>query len=236
MDGNAQPIGLDRRRTRWPSAAACAFIASGLTIVSFTANLMQQRAIASARSAGGIPLGVSPFNPWAILATVSQLIMIAAQAKAFWGIARVQQAVAPVSARLGQRAFIAFLVAAVLVVPVGFPIALMAGNTTSVWMKISAVPLCTLALAHGFFGWASRGSSYPWQRWAGVGLLVLAGNGLFNVILMLFLSPGWQYPTWLSFVLMGLPAGTWAAVGGWLRQVPEISRPGNHAVADPSTA
>src|SRR5262245_39683556 len=138
MDGGPQTIDLDRKRIRSPSAATCAFVAGGLQIASSTSILIGQRALATAQAAGDIRVGIRRLQWWAIVATVIQLIMIAAQTKAFWRIARVQQPVAPISARLGQRAFILFLVT-LLLVNVGMPIAVMAGNTTLAWPNIYTV-------------------------------------------------------------------------------------------------
>jgi hypothetical protein len=98
MSSRPNPIGLHARRTWWPSAATCAFMASGLEILSFVQYLPQRNAIGSAGSAPS-------FGATYLLFAVLILVLdVTVEATALWVVGRRRQAVAPVSARLGRWA------------------------------------------------------------------------------------------------------------------------------------
>src|SRR4051812_17942010 len=88
VNSHPNPTGLSGKRTWWPSAASCAFVASGLEILDFGLWLYL-RAWAATREHAAPVSGLLP------IPLVIVVIGIAAQAGALWGIARRQHAVAP---------------------------------------------------------------------------------------------------------------------------------------------
>lgn len=200
MNSHPNPTGLRARRTWWPSAASCAFVAAGLEILSFglSQSLLQR------------PPGLTYMGFMIAVAMIS----IAAQARALWGVGRRQRAVAPVSARLGQWAVATYVVVSGLVMSGLFGLLIVAGWVGNWVFHVAQIPL---TLAFGCLGWASRGDSGPRQRWASGGLLVVTMFGVFSVIRTLFGLPTGQRWLWLAPLHAALGAATWAAVGAWLR-------------------
>jgi hypothetical protein len=209
------PTGLRARRTSWPSAATCAFLVSGLEILSFVLYLLlRRRAIES----GGLTY----------IGLVIAVFGIAAQATALWGVGRRQQAVAPVSARLGQWAVATYVVVSALLF-----VFLMTVGGFGVWPAGAVgnwgfqVALIPLTLAFGCLGWASRGGTGPRQRWANGGLFAVATFGVFNVTWTLLGLPTGQRWLWLASLYAALRAATWATVGAWLRSATIVSQSGD---------
>src|ERR1039457_1895255 len=100
MSSHPNPIGPHARRTWWPSAATCAFLASGLEI--FWLVLSRWQLSRAMKFAGGTP---SPdLYAGLVIDELIGLLGIAIEATALWGVGRRQRAVAPVSVRLGQWA------------------------------------------------------------------------------------------------------------------------------------
>ena len=92
-NSHPDPTGLRAKRTWLPSAASCAFVAACLEIPLFGPfQYLLQRPTA--------PPGLTYVG----FMIAGAVIGIAAQARALWGVGRRQQAVALVSARLGQWA------------------------------------------------------------------------------------------------------------------------------------
>lgn len=217
MSNHPDPTGLRARRTWWPSAASCAFLASGLEILSFGFWL---RTWAAAREHAVPPSGLINIGFTIGLGFTIALIGIAAEARALWGVARRQQAIAPVSARLGQWAFATYVVVSVLVyllMPLGA--AAFGVRFMRVFRVGNQVTQILLTLAFGCLGWASRGDSSPRQRWASGALLVVTMFGVFNVIGNLFGLRIWQRSLWLASLQPAVRAAMWAMVGVWLRGV-----------------
>jgi hypothetical protein len=211
VNSHPDPTGLRARRTWWPSAASCAFTASGQEIVSFGLGLYVSSAAAREHAALlNIEFMIAEF--------MIAVIGTAAAARALWGVGQRQQAVAPVSARLGQWAVATFVVVSGLLLFV-----LMTAEAFGVWTAggvgnwVFQVPLIPLTLAFGCLGWASRGDSGPRQRWASGGLLVVAMFSVFSVIWARFGLQTGQHWLWLASLHTALDAATWAAVGAWLR-------------------
>ncbi|MBV9611763.1 MAG: hypothetical protein JO091_04795, partial [Acidobacteriaceae bacterium] len=102
------------RRAWWPSAAACAFLASGLEILAFGFfRYLYALEMPVIRENGHIPSGLVDLGMYGGLTI--WVIGMAAQGTAVWGITRRQQAIAPVSARWGQWAFVTYIVVSGLV-------------------------------------------------------------------------------------------------------------------------
>ena len=214
VNRHSDPTGLRARRTWWPSAL-CAFVSSGVEIVSFGFYLLyRSRAIESAGSTPSSPPG---------LIFVIMLIGIAAQGTALWGVSQRQQAGAPVSVRLGQWAIATYVV----VSGVLFSLMITVGALGVLPNWIFQVAVIPLTLAYGCLGWASHGGTNPRQRWASRGLLVLALFGVVGVtgtLLGLRTGPGWL---WLGSLLAAFRAAAWAMVGVWLWSVTVVSRSGD---------
>jgi hypothetical protein len=204
---------LHASRTWWPSAASCAFVASGLEIVSFGLGLYVRAwalSAAAAREQAILPSSLS------YLGFTIAVIGVAAQARALWAVGRRQRAVAPVSAHLGQWAVATYVVVS------GLLFVMLTVGAFGVWPVGNWVfrgAEITLTLAFGCLGWASRGGgdSGPRQRWASGGLPALTMFGVFSLIRILFGLPTGQRWLWLKSLHAGLRAGTWAAVGAWQR-------------------
>src|ERR1035438_2417573 len=156
MSSHPNPIGLHARRTWWPSAATCAFMASGIEIFSFVLDLLQRKAI---RSAGSAPSVSVPYLVFAVLILV---LGVTLEATALWVVGRHRQALAPISARLGQWAVAVYVVSVPLAVSMPalvliIPITLGGGvwpATLSKWAyQVAQIPL---TLAFGFLGWATQ--------------------------------------------------------------------------------
>ena len=214
---NHQPAlpGLCARRTGWPSAASCAFVASGLELLSFgLTRYVLAPAIAAVREHAVLPSG--PIY----LGLAMWVIDMAAQARALWGVARRQQAVSPVTARCGKWAFAAYVVVSGLMY-ILMPVVLVAFGRWSVRVfRVGNGVVETLStLAFGCLGWASRSDSGSWQRWASRGLLVVTMFGVFSVIGNLFGLPTGQRWLWLAPLQVAVRAAMWAVVGAWLRSV-----------------
>ena len=219
------------RRTWWPSASTCAFLASGLEILWFALSLFVRSRVVE--SAVRTFLGLTGWATTALMVVfvVWMLLFSAAvRATALWAIGRRQRAVAPVTARLGQWAVAAYVVVSV---PVFVLIVLMSFGGFGVWPTVSAhaaqllaqdkwvfqVALFPMTMALACLGLASLGSASPWQRWASGGMLLVAIFGVFNVTTTLFGLPVASQGLWLGSLDVALRAAMWAAVGALLRSV-----------------
>lgn len=201
-------IGQHERRPWWPSAATCAFLTSGLTILQLV--LLQWQ--------------LNHTYIW-VMVGVLDVFGIAAKATALWDVGRRQRGAMPVSARSGQWAvatYVAVLTAefVLIVMMIVFGLIGLANvGDIDVWqgfiMKLYHVGGIPLTLAFGCLGWASRGGTGS-QRWASGDLLALAALGVFSVTWRLFGLPTGRHWLWLGAAL-GVP--TWAALGAWLRRV-----------------
>ena len=216
MSSHPNPIGLHARRTWWPSAATCAFLASGVEIFSFVMYLLQRnKAIGSAGSTPS--LGVTYFVGLILVLGVT------VQATALWAVGRHQWAVAPVSARLGQWAVAVYVVS--LPLAVSMPtLAQIIPITLGVAHQVFQVLLFPLTLAFGCLGWATHGGTSRSQRWASGGLLAVAAFGVFSVTWSLSGLPTGERWLWVAALDAALRAATWAAVGTWLRSTTIVSR------------
>lgn len=235
MDSHPDPIGLHPRRTWWPSAATCAFLASGLEIFSFVLFLLQRSLVLSPlqrsrviESAGSTPsLGLA--HTGVVFAEFIVVFLgVAVEATALWGVGRRQRAVAPISARLGQWAVATYVVSAPLFVLIVLPIVGVYGVwSAAVGNWVFRVALSPLTLAFGCLGWASRGGTGPRQRWANGGLLAVATFGVFSLTWRLFGLPTGQRWLWVGSLDVALRAATWVAVGAWLRSTMIVSQSGD---------
>jgi hypothetical protein len=186
----------------WQSlAAACAFVAGGTEILSFVLFRYFYRDL------------VNPdwkFQGTAL--TISLVIMavigLATQAISLWSISRLQRAVTPVSARLGQWFAATYVVASVLLF---FHWYLLGAGKL-----VSHVSTIAFALACLSLGIAARRGGGPRLRWASGGLVAAATIGLFSLV--------WRFAGlstdqgWLGLTLMRLAVDVamWVAVGVWL--------------------
>jgi hypothetical protein len=217
------PTAIRARLIRWPSAATCAFLASGLEIFwSVLSRWQLSRLIESAGLVSQL-----------VIVEFSYVLAVAVEAVALWGIGRRQQAVAPTSARLGQWAVVTHVVMSVLLVLTPLISALNLG----VWSLVLAygaqfltagnwaiqVVMIPLTLAFGCLGWASRGGAGRRQQWASSGLLALATFSVLHVVWKLFGLPTGHRSMWLAFLHVALSAATWAAIGVWLRSAPIVA-------------
>ena len=225
MNSHSDPTVLRARRTWWPSAALCAFVSSGLEIVSFGFYLQARLELdAMYRSKAIESVGSTPF--FLGLTFVITLIGIAAQATALWGVSQRQQAGAPVSVRLGQWAIATYVV-------VSGVLFLMTVGALNNWVRSVTnpayiFPVIPLTLAFGCWGWASHGGTSPRQRWASRGLLVLALLGVFSVTwTLLGLRTGQRWLWLVASLQTALRAAAWAMLGVWLRSVTAVSRSGD---------
>ena len=217
MSSHPNPIGLHARRTWWPSAATCAFLASGVEIVSFVLYLLlRNKAIGSVT--------------YMVFAGLILVLGVAVEATALWAVGRHQRAVAPVSARLGQWAVAVYVVSLPLAVSMPtlaqiIPITLGVGvwpAAVSKWaFQVAVFPL---TLAFGCLGWATHGGTSRSQRWASGGLLAVAAFGVFSVTWRLSGLPTGERWLWVGALDTALRAATWAAVGTWLRSTTIVSR------------
>jgi hypothetical protein len=216
---------LRARLIRWPAAATCAFLASGLEI--FLDVLSRWQLSKLIKYAGPVSeLVIVELN-------FSYVLLAAVEAVALWGIGRRQRAVAPTSARLGQWAVATYVVMSVLLVL----ILLISVLNLGVWSLASAygaqfllagnwgfeVVMIPLTLAFGCLGWASRGGTGRRQQWASSGLLALAAFGVLNLTWKLCGLPTGHRWIWLAFLHVALRAATWAAIGAWLRSAPIVA-------------
>ena len=174
MGSHPNPIGLHARRTWWPSAATCAFLASGVEIFSFVLYLLlRNKAIGSVT--------------YMVFAVLILVLGVTVEATALWAVGRHQRTVAPVSARLGQWAVAVYVVSLPLAVSMPtlvliIPIALGVGVCPAAVSKWAyQVALIPLTLAFGCSGWATHGGTSRSQRWASGSLLVVATFGVFSV-------------------------------------------------------
>jgi hypothetical protein len=235
MSSHVDPIVLHAKRTWWPSAATCAFLASGLDILSFGLSQLEFRLI---KSAGSTPSFLTYGVVFTALMFASfeliSLFGVAVKATALWAIGRRQRTDGPVSARLGQWAVATYIVAnlslfvptVLMSVEVWPTLSVHIGQffAANIWVfRAVGVPL---TLAFGCLGWASRGGDGPRQRWATGGLLALAAFGVFTVSWALFHLPTGQHWLWVLSLHAALSAATWAAVGAWLRK--HGNRDANH--------
>jgi hypothetical protein len=225
MSSHPNPIGLHARRTWWPSAAACAFLASGVEIFSFVLYLLQRnKAIGSAGSTR--PLGVTYF----VFLGLILVLGVTVEATALWAVGRHQRTVAPVSARLGQWAVAVYVVSLPLAVSMPtlvliIPIALGVGDWPAAVSKWAYhVALIPLILAFGCLGWATHGGTSRSQRWASGGPLTVATFSVFSVTWRLSGLPTGERWLWVAALDAALRAATWAAVGTWLRSTTIVSR------------
>ena len=189
---------LRARRTWWPSASTCAFLASGLEMLLFAlSRLLPRMVVWSAGSTPSFGLGVFAITELMVVVLVwMSLFAVAVEATALWGVARRQRAVAPVIARLGQWAVAAYVV---LSAPPFVLIILMSVGGFGVWPTVSAhaaqllvqdkwvfrVALFPMTMALACLGLASsdddfvgKRSASPWQRWASGGMLLVAIFGV----------------------------------------------------------
>jgi hypothetical protein len=226
MSSHPNPIGLHARRTWWPSAATCAFLAGGVEIFSFVLYLLQRnKAIWSAGSTPSLA-GVT----YLVFAVLILVLGVTAEATALWVVGRHQRAVAPVSARLGQWAVAVYVVCLPLavsmptlelIIPIAFGVGVWPAAVSKWAYQVALIPL---TLAFGCLGWATRGGTSRLQRWASGGLLAVATFGVFSETWRLSgLTTGERW-LWVGALDAALRAATWAAVGAWLRSTTIVSR------------
>jgi len=225
MSSHSNPTGLHARRARWPSAATCAFLASGVEIFSFVLYLLQRnKAIGSAASTPS--LGFT----YMVFAMLILVLGVTVEATALWVVGRHQRAVAPVSARLGQWAvavYVASLPLAVsmpslvLIIPITLGVGVWPAAVGKWAYQVALIPL---TLAFGCLGWATHGGTSRSQRWASGGLLAVATFGVFSVTWRLSGLPTGERWLWVGSLDAALRAATWAAVGAWLRSTTIVSR------------
>ena len=225
MSSHPNPIGLHARRTWWPSAATCAFLASGVEIFSFVLYLLQRnKAIGSAGSTPS--LGVT----YLVFAVLILVLGVTVEATALWVVGRHRQAVAPVSARLGQWAVAVYVVSLPLAVSMPtlvliIPITLGVGAWAAAVSKWAyQVAMISLTLAFGSLGWATHGGTSRSQRWASGGMLAVATFGVFSVTWRVSGLPTGERWVWVGSLDAALRAATWVAVGAWLRSTTIVSR------------
>ena len=220
MSSHSNPTGLHAKRARWPSAATCAFLASGVEIFSFVLYLLQRnKAIGSAASTPS--LGFT----YMVFAMLILVLGVTVEATALWVVGRHQRAVAPVSARLGQWAVAVYVVSLPLAVSMPtlvliIPISLGVGVWPAAVSKWAyQVALILLTLAFGCLGWATHGGTSRSQRWASGSLLAVATFGVVSVTWRLcgLPTPTGERWLWVGALDAALRAATWAAVGAWLR-------------------
>lgn len=234
MSTHAYPIGLQTRRTWWPSASTCAFLASGLEMVSFVFYLWQRTVVQSLvqRNASGSAAGTASLDLNYIAVVFPALILLiglAVEATALWGVGRRQRHVAPVSARLGQWAIVAYVVSLPL-----FMVIMSITTGLGVWpaavnkgaFQVATSPM-TLALA--CLGWASRGGTSRLQQWASGGLIAVATFGVFSATWRLLGLPTGEGWLWVGWSGVALRVAMWAAVGAWLRSTTIVSRASSDA-------
>ena len=218
------------KRGWWPSASTCAFLASGLQIISFALYLWQRsRAIKFAGSTASFDLAALAIGELMVVFVVWIFLFgVAVEATALWGLGWRQRAVAPVIARLGQWTVASYVVATV---PVFVLIALMNVGVFGVLKTVSEhaahflvqdkwvfqAALVPLPIALLCLVWASRGAANPAQRWACGGMLAVAILGVFNVTTTLFDLPVRNDGLWLQSLEVAVRAAMWAAVGALLR-------------------
>jgi hypothetical protein len=201
---------MPAKRTSYFSPAACAFIASGIELLSYGIYLMQRSGmIESARSSFYFP------PPSVFIALLLGLLGLAAQSRALWHVAGIQRAVAPFSARAGRWAVAAYVLVSILVLVV-LVVRLSGVSRVAFWPL--HMPRFALTIALLLLGWASRGNTNSWQRWASTGLLAMGALGILSIGWWVFglpRGPRWVWPAALHVILR---AATWAAVGAWLRR------------------
>lgn len=231
---------LRARRTWWPSAAACAFLASGLEIFGLVLfQLQRSRAvevIASTPSLGVAALVTAElmlvFVVWMFLFSV------AIELTALWGVGRREQVVAPVTAQLGQWTVAAYVVVSA---PVFVLIVLMNVGGFGVWPTVSAhsaqflskdmwvFQVATLLVTGALvcLGLASRSGTGPLPRLAKDFMLLTAIFGVCNVDTTLFGLPfeshGLSLKS-LDVVSVVLCAAMWAGVGRMIYAGSKLSR------------
>jgi hypothetical protein len=235
MNSQPNPAATHARRTWWPSAATCAFLASGQEIFSFVLVQWQRGMIESARSRQSLETVYES----AIVGYLFLFLLVfgvAVEARALWGVGRRQRSVAPLSSRWGQWAVATYVVASALTF---VPIVLMDMGVFVVSQTVSdhaglflatnrwvfQVPMMPLTLAFGCLGWASRGASGPRGRWAARGMLALAAWATFRMMWTMFGLPAGPEWLWLAIGAVTLRAATWIAVGAWLRSTTIAPRP-----------
>ena len=203
---------LPAKHIPYPSAATCAFLAAAIEILSFGLAMSQRSRI---RNAAETDFFLPP--AWVYVSVALALTGIAAQARALWHVGVIQQTAAPLSARAGRCAVAAYIATGVLVFVVtglalsGTRLILPIGSSIAHWPRIA------LTAAFACLGWASRGNTSRWQRWASAGLLATGALGILSVAWWLFGFPA--PPRWIAGVHVALRAATWAVVGAWLRTV-----------------
>jgi hypothetical protein len=210
---------MPARRTSYLSPAACAFIASGIEILSFAYYRLQRSTMIHRADSDIFPLYTSLY-----VALFVGVLAVAAQARALWHVGGIRRIVAPFSSRAGRWAVATYVVVGVLV-PILmamrllelFPGLLSLGmDTVAQWLI--RLPRYAQTLAFAFLGWASLGRTRPWQRWASTGLLVIGALGILSIVSWLLGWPRGPRPMWLSAVHTLMHAATWAAIGAWLRR------------------
>lgn len=219
MSSYPNPIGLHARRTWWPSAATCAFLAGGVEIFSFVLYLLQRnKAIGSAGSTPS--LGVTYF----VFVGLILVLGVTVEATALWAVGRYQRTVAPVSARLGQWAVAVYVVSMptlVLIIPIALGVGVWPAAVSKWAYEVALIPL---TLAFGCLGWATHGGTSRSQRWASGSLLAVATFGVFSVTWRLSGLPTGERWLWVGALGAALRVATWAAAGAWLRSTTIVSR------------
>jgi hypothetical protein len=228
MSSHPNPIGLLARSAWWPSAATCAFLASGEEIFSFVLYLLQRnKAIGFAGYT--LSLGVT-YLVFSLLILV--VLGVTVKATALWAVGRHRQAVAPVSARLGQWAVAVYVLSLplavgmptlVLIIPITLGVGVLPAAVSKWACQVALIPL---TVAIGSLGWATHGGTSRSQRWASGGMLAVATFDVFSVTWRLSGLPTGEGWLWVGSLDAVLIAVTWAAVGVWLRSTTTVFRAG----------
>jgi hypothetical protein len=203
------------QRTSFLSPAACAFIASGIEILSFAYYRVQRSEMINGADSDIFPLYTSLY-----VALFVGMLGVAAQARVLWHVGGIQRTVAPFSSRAGRWAVATYVVVGVLgpillVMRLLELSGLLLVGVDIVGLWLIRVPQYAQTLAFAFLGWASLGSNRPWQRWASSGMLVIGALGILSLIWWLYGLP--TGPRWLAGVHVALRAATWFMMGAWLK-------------------
>jgi hypothetical protein len=204
---------------RLPSAASCAFLMSGLEVISYAVTRLYLDLVRGTYETA--PLINPLFNYTGLILGV---VAVTAHAISLWGVARHQQDVAPLSVRLGRCAIILFSVLGPIPVIAG-SLDLWALLDASKWWKLVWIPS---SLAYACLSWATRGGTDARQRWASRSLLLLAAFRALGALVLLTGFPSGHRPPWLTPLQVAFRAGAWSAVGIWLYKVRTVAMSDQH--------
>lgn len=156
MNSHVDPIVTPSRLIRWPSAATCAFLASGLQVLLF---VLSQLASGWGRLLldGSTYAGLVVVELFFVLFELIFVFGVAVEATALWGVSRRQRTVAPLSAPLGQ-----WVVATHVVMKVSlFVLTVLMSVGGFVTLPTVSSHIGQSHLTSGSFLWQTIGSSMP---------------------------------------------------------------------------